>query len=277
MSDVIEHKRCAILGTAPSWTQCPWDDKGLHIFGLNDAWVLGYKRVDAWFDLHPFNHFVFYDKQRPPDPLSIPHGVYFRPKGHLEWLKQAKIPVLLQQADPAYPTSQTFPKEKVLDFWAHYWPWRVDRKGQATQGHDYEVSTPAWMLMFAVLEGYREIHIYGIHLSTEWEYLRQRPNMEFLIGVASGMGIKIVLPERAPICKAPFQYAYHEKPEVAQEPTQRAIDVLKAEQGWLRARIGKASWRQRAQVRDWTLRLQQVELELSDAHMTLQQLRQQVA
>jgi len=245
---------------------CPWHDKGLEIFGLNDAWVLGYPRVNAWFDLHPPSAFVFYDRQRPPDPRTIPAGTYLRPQGHLEWLKAQPIPVFLQQARPDWPNSVTFPKDEVLAFWSKFWPWRVDRKGKASMGKDYEVSSPSWMLMWAVQQGYTEIHIYGIHLSTEWEYLQQRPNLEFLIGVAAGLGVHIVLPDTVPICQAKFTYGYQTKADASQEPIQRQIDVLKRHAQKTQAKLQTLPWWARGEKKDLLARLAHLDLELKDAH-----------
>jgi len=259
-------KKCAILGTAASWKQCPWGDKDLEIFGLNDAHVLGYPRVDAWWDLHPLSAFVFYDRNHPPDPRTIPAGTYLRPQGHLEWLKKQKMPVYLQQARPDWPSSRTFPKDEVLAFWSKFWPWRVDRHGKASAGKDYEVSSPSWMLMWAVAQGYTEIHIYGIHLSTEWEYLQQRPNLEFLIGVAAGLGIKIVLPDIVPICQAKFTYGYETKADASLQPVQLQIDSLKRQAQKTHAAIMKLPWWARAEKADLQTRLAHLDIELKDAH-----------
>ena len=276
MSDEQPLRRCAILGTANSWRQCPWHDTSLEIFGLNDAHVLGYARVDRWFDLHHFSHFVFYDRQRPPDPRAVPPGTYFRPKGHLEWLKRLTIPLFLHEAHPAYPTSVTFPRDEVLTYWHRFWPWRISRAFQVSEGPDYEMSSPAWMFMWAVMAGYTEIHIYGIHLSTEWEYLKQRPNLEFLIGVAAGLGVRVVLPDVVKLCKGTFQYGYQPKDDVLLEPTQKAIDYLKTESAHLRKQLQSFAWYQRGPKANVASRLQTLELELSDQHMQLSQLRARV-
>lgn len=275
MSD--ELKRIAILGTAPSWKQCPWHDEGLIIAGLNDAHVLGYPRVNVWFDLHPTTHWFLYDKANPPTQDQVPTGTYLRPKGHREWLKHAPIPVFLHEARPDWPTSQTFPKQKVLDFWKPYWPMRLDRKGNVVDGPDYEASSPAWMYMWAVMEGFREIGIYGIHLATEWEYLQQRPNLEFLIGVGAGLGVKHLIPERAPICQGAFQYGYQPKHDSAWEPVQRRIDALKHEYGQIEKRLKQLAWHRRSEKADLLTRKTTVEVELTDAQMQLHHLRMKVA
>lgn len=211
MPEAAPLKRCAIVGTAPSWRQCPYDDPTLEIWSLNDAYLIGVPKAHRWYDLHPRHQMFFRDPHQRFDPTQLPPGVYVRPAGHLDWLRSRGCPVFLAAADPTYPTSQTFPQEAVLAHFAQYWPYRRTRQGQILAGTDYEVSTPAWMLMHAMLDGYREIHVYGIHLATEWEYQHQRPNFEFLLGVAAGQGIKIVLPQSTPICKGTYRYAFEPK------------------------------------------------------------------
>ena len=245
-------QRCAIVGTAQSWSQTPWTDPGLEIWSLNDAYRLtGFGRADRWYDFHPLDHFHFVDEGHAPVYAhQVPAGYYVRPKTHLEWLGQQQIPVFLHPdyltqypAAAAWHHARPFPKATI----------------EAAFGR-YFTSSPAWMLAQAVLEGYREIHIYGIHLATEQEYLEQRPNFEFLIGrvlgpgpvdyqVAAGLRTyrtahgTIVLPEASPILSSDFQYAFQPRPRAALAPLQwelhkigvkhaRAIDQLKRRPWW---------------------------------------------
>lgn len=262
-------KRVAIIGTAQSWRECPYHDQTLEIWGLNDAYLIGIPRADRWYDLHPFHQMSF----RPPDQREVsahevPVGAYLRPHGHLEWLKTRPMPVYLAQQRPDFPTSRTFPKDELLAWFAKYWPLRYTRQGTVQPGPDYEVSTPSWMLMQAIAEGYQEIHVYGIHLATQWEYLQQRPNFEFLIGVAAGRGVKIVLPESAPICKASYRYAFEQKADIPQQTAQLAIDRIKMEGRALREQHAKLPWHARGRKQDLERRLRQLDVELADAKQT---------
>src|SRR3990167_1753937 len=148
-------KRIAIVGTAPSWVDCPFDDPGLVIASLNDAYLCrdakgqGMPRVDMWFEQHPFDKFVY----RRPDQKTIyahqiPPGHYVRPDGHIDWLKtQAQtIPVYLRETPPADwgPNARRFPIEAVKARFGEYW-----------------ASGPSYMVALAIMEGFEEIHIYG--------------------------------------------------------------------------------------------------------------------
>lgn len=270
-------KRCAIVGTAPSWKQTPFHDPNLHIFGLNDAYSLGQPRADAWFDLHPVHRWFMYDRAHMPTIDQVPPGTYLRPQGHRDWLRTRPFPVFLLEAQADIPTSQRFPREQVLEFWKPYWPYRVQRDGTVTAGGEYTMSSPAWMYLWAVANGYREIHIYGIHLSTEWEYLRQRPNLEFLMGVGAGLGVKHVLPASTPLCRADFEYGYDLKPDVIAEPTQRRIDAARFELQQIAKARARVAWWDRARRADLDARQAVVDVELLDAQLQLKQLQQKVA
>lgn len=193
----------------------PWADPSIEVWSLNDAYALGLPRADRWFEIHPLDRMVFHDGKQRIDPKTIPHGHFLRPKGHLEWLKTqaATIPVYLQHEPPAdWPVNaQRFPIERVCEVF----------------GESYWACGPSYMLALAVLEGYTEIWITGIHLSTKHEYLEQRPQWEHLLGRVLGPKametvkdgfryydglIRLVLPESCPIMAHGWKYAYDERP-----------------------------------------------------------------
>lgn len=212
--------RCAIIGTAESWSRCPWDDPELYVVSLNDAWVLGLPRVDEWAELHPFDHMHFRDvTQRKVKAGDIPPGAYVRPQGHLDMLRTmaASIPVWLQAEPPAgWPSkAQRMPIEALRETYGDYW-----------------ASGPAYMLLHLYDRGFREFQIYGIHLATEGERTQQRPNFEFLLGRLLGptvqmtiedgrrryvgaTGVTIVLPVESPLLQHGWRYAYDPKPTKA--------------------------------------------------------------
>ena len=213
MDETKREKRIAIVGTAPTWRDVPWGDPGLECWLLNDMHVLNPPRADRWFDLHPFHQMFFRTEGQKLYAHEIPAGTFVRPAGHIEWLKQQTIPVYVQEAALlGSPSAVTFPREAV-----------IQRFGTAF------ASTPAWMVALAILDGATEIHIYGIHLATEWEYVKQKPNMLFLMGVAAGLGITIVLPKGCPLIATTHQYAYEDDPDIPKQRLQRRIQQLQHE------------------------------------------------
>lgn len=217
-----QKKRVCIVGTAESHRQTPWADPTLEIWSLNDAYSLGFPRANRWFELHALDRMYFRDpRSKVIHASEVPPGFYVRPAGHVEWLKKqaTTIPVYLQKDPPdGWPSNaQRFPLEKVTGaFGANYW-----------------ASGPSYMLALAILEGYTEIWITGIHLATEAEYREQRPQWEHLLGRILGPhvteskidgfrvydgAIRLVLPERCPILHHPWRYAYDEKPKRQPDP-----------------------------------------------------------
>lgn len=225
-------KKYAIVGTAPSWAKTPWADADLHIASLNDAYNIdGFQRADEWYDFHPLNKFFFAPTavEGGPKPVifahTIPHGMYVRPAHHLDWLATTQMPVWLHPdyatqlpAAATWPSARPFPKAEIEAYFGRYF-----------------TSSPAWMLAHAIMRGFREIHIYGIHLSTESEYIEQRPGFEFLCGRVLGAakmtttiedGMRryetadgaIVIPEASPVLSAKFQYAFQPSPRGHLEP-----------------------------------------------------------
>lgn len=229
MSERVE-KRIAIVGTAPTWKLTPWDDPTLQVYALNDMWVMNLPRVDKWFDLHPIDKMWFRpDNAKPVFQGDVPAGFFVRPQGHLEWLRKQAIPVYVQDAKQlGSPNAVTFPKEQIeAKFGKHF------------------ASSPAWMIGLALLEGVTELHIYGIHLATEWEYVKQKPNMLFLLGLAAGLGVKVVLPKGCPLLAESHQYAFEEDPDTPKVALKRKLARLQEEAHLIEKRAKARKWYQR--------------------------------
>lgn len=226
-------KRAAVVGTAQTWKMTPWDDASLYIVGLNDAYSLGFPRADEWWELHPLDKMVFRPKhQKIVKATDIPPGHYVRPEGHIEWLKeQARtIPVYLQKEPPDdWPgNARRFQLEAIEAKYGTYW-----------------ASGPAYELLDLYERGYREIHVYGIHLATEAEYREQRPNFEMILGRMLGAEVReerrgdlryyhgkdctIVLPVATPLLQHGWKYAYEPRPVPAPNPYAAELKAARAE------------------------------------------------
>ena len=248
----MSERRIAIIGTAPTWTSTPWDDPTLEIWCLNDMHVLHPPRADRWFDLHPMDKMFFANKQKKIHPHQVPAGYFVRPEGHLETLRQMTIPVYVPDAAAlGSPSAVTFPREDVEKAIGPYF-----------------ASSPAWMVGLALLEGVTELHIYGIHLATEWEYLKQKPNMTFLLGLAAGRGVKIVTPKGSPLLAETHRYAYDVDPDVSKVAVQRRIQGLQQQKAYVKAQ-GQTKWWQRSDP-NTASRLAWLDAQLMDAQLELQ-------
>lgn len=260
-------KRCVIVGTAESWRTTPFNDPSLEVWSLNDAYALGLPRAERWFELHPLDRMYFRDPgKRLVSAADVPAGHYVRPHGHLEWLQQqaATIPVYLQQEPPAgWPANaKRFPLEDVT----------------AAFGSSYWASGPSYMLALAVLEGYREIWITGIHLATAAEYREQRPQWEHLLGRVLGPSVtestrdgfriydghvRIVLPEGCPILTHGWRYAFDPKPTPPPDPLKAELKaVIKEKDALIQALVHWPTGKDKAPALARLARLDVIELDI---------------
>lgn len=255
MQQLSDYQKIAIVGTAPSWADTPWNDANLGIYSLNDAYNIGgFQRAEFWADMHPLDKFYMAPRDEPNKKLvvfahQVPFGYYVRPHGHLDWLATQPIvkylhPDHVQQlpASANWPNVHPFPKKAIEESYGCYF-----------------TSSPQWMLAQVLMAGIREVHIYGIHLSTEQEYIEQRPGFEFLIGSLLGptrrtmhvsKGIRryesqdgiVVLPEASPILSSKFQYAFEPSPRRALEPLRWELHKAEVKRDRTIHAIKQARW-----------------------------------
>lgn len=70
-----------------------------------------------------------------------------------------------------------------------------------TIGKDYWNSSIAYMMALAIHEKAEQISIYGVDMDGTDEFAYQRPNMEYLIGIARGKGIRVYIPHQSALCR----------------------------------------------------------------------------
>lgn len=175
-------KVCLVGSASSSANMTPWNDQSFEIWGL--AWR-SLKRCDAYFDLHPI------DETRQ----KIQQNYVGR-------LASLKSPIFLQKRHPAVPNSVQYPLDKVIQFLGS-----VDKYANG----DYFASSIAYMLALAIYRRFEEIHLYGIDLLCDEEYNYQRPNAEYLVGLARGLGISVYIPETSAMCKFNVRYGYEKE------------------------------------------------------------------
>ncbi len=184
------NKKVAIVGTSHSWMLAPFDDPSVEIWGVNNAFInIGKKRKTRWFDVHFIEH--------RPDAWYRRWKKDFRGQlvsKYIEDLAKLDCPVYMQQEWPEIPNSKRFPVEKVIQYFGKY-----------------ITNSISMQMAYALCEGFGEIQIWGVDMSagTEWAY--QRPNAEYFMGIAVGLGVKVVVPAESDLLKTLFMYAYEEK------------------------------------------------------------------
>lgn len=160
-------RKIAIIGKCSnSRGDAPLDLPGWEIWGL--AWD-PLPRADRYFEMHQnWRNFL----GNPDDAVR-----------HKAWLAGLTVPVMMLKAEPDIPYARAYPMEAVGDL-----------IGRTCFGSVYLESSIAYMMAQAMLEGAGRIGIWGCDLATGGEYAYQRPNMEYLIGLARGRGIKVYVP-----------------------------------------------------------------------------------
>jgi len=161
-----------------------WDDPDMEVWAINQLYMSMPNMVHKatrWFQIHPKHE---YEKGQ-------------RDHSHAQWLaSQTNFPIYMMERTPEIPMSIRFPREQIMT----YFP------------RSYWTNTISWELALAIMEGFEEIHIYGVDMAQDDllcnEYSAQRPSCEYYIGYAEGRGIRVYLPEESDLLKAMFVYPF---------------------------------------------------------------------
>jgi hypothetical protein len=177
-------KKVALVGSASSSLQhVPWKDESIEIWGLGWRKM---KRCELYFEMHTMD--------------MSKRGAL--PPNYRQHLRELGKPVMMLDKHEDIPNSARYPIEQVIE--------RLGPQLDPYANGDYFVSSIGYMLAFAILIGVEEIHLYGIDLLCDEEYGYQRPNAEYMIGVARGLGIKVFIPKESALCKFDHRYGYED-------------------------------------------------------------------
>jgi hypothetical protein len=198
--------KVALIGTAPSSRMlAPFNDPTWQIWGCSPGNMNSLPRYDLWFELHS-------------NLLWPEHESYGRP--YIEWLKQQKCPVFMQERWPTLegsmvpiqsivPNAIPFPKDElVADF-----------------GPDFFTSSFAWMMAYAMKTGASDIALYGIDMASRDEYIRQRPGFYYFRQRARERGVRISAPHESDIMQSPPLYAYADSTPIGRKMMARRKEV----------------------------------------------------
>jgi hypothetical protein len=176
----------------------PYGDTDLTIVGLNKGYIFQ-PRIDDYYEMHG------------PD---IYRWEIRRPNKHLDWMRAFPGRIFMHRHDPDIPNSIEYPLAEVAETIGAGLT-RVAEGGKAEPGTlaPYLTSSIAYQIALAIHEGYRQIELYGIDLNTGGEYAWQKPGVEYLIGVALGRGIRVVLPSNCPLLQGKLYGRGFMKPE----------------------------------------------------------------
>ncbi len=169
----MKTKKIAILGTCPSRSEAPVDDKSWEIWTIGP----GGKNVNRW------------------ERLFEVHGVSSWPPGfrvYLEELKAVQPPRIIytEAPMPDWPASQVINKDALFGKYGRMW----------------FQSQISYALAMALEEGASAIGIYGIDLEAGEEYRSQFTGAKYFMQIANLAGIDIVLPEGCGLLRDPTPY-----------------------------------------------------------------------
>ena len=192
-------KKVAILGHVETYRGAPFDDESYDIWGINHHYLYlpDGLRFTAWFELHDPDHFKA------------------SPGRRRTWLRQTHdFPVYTQRAVAEEYGTEVFPHDEIEKAFA---------RGR------YQAITFSWLMALAILWEYDEVEFHGIHSLVQGEPLSGRPCMEYWIGYAEALGIKVRIPSESDclynIELRGGQYAY-DQPEDGLGVTYMGGDVL---------------------------------------------------
>jgi hypothetical protein len=199
--------KVALIGTAPSSRMlAPYNDPSWKIWACSPGNMNTLPRVDLWFELH--SNLLW--------PECESYG-----KPYIEWLKQQKFPIYMQERWPTaegkmvplqqiVPNATGFPmNEMVAEF-----------------GDSFFTSSFAWMMALAIMQGATEIALYGIDMASRNEYILQRPGFFFFRYQAEKRGIKVSAPHESDIMQSPALYAYVDSTPFGRKIAARRQEVV---------------------------------------------------
>jgi hypothetical protein len=213
-------KGVCIVGFAASKDETPWDRPNTEFWLLNELWgwfgTVNEQRArdgkppaawHRWFELH--------DRETigatKAETNAIRPGHVDDAAKHYAWLqsqlRDPERPIYMLEKHEDIPASVAYPLDEMARRFGRYF-----------------TSSIGYMLALAITEGRDErfqpvgdshfdwIGVYGIDLASDTEYGDQRPNAEYFIGFARGLGIDVHLPEASALLKADHLYGYERSP-----------------------------------------------------------------
>jgi hypothetical protein len=204
----LREKVCIVGFAGSTRDDFPKNDPTMELWGMNrlhEVPTVPVGQFHRWFQIHPR---AWWDIEARGKEVA--------------WMRGCSMPLYLQEALPDFPTSIPFPRAAIEAAFNKYLPALPGTNQIRNDGEPYVTNTPVWMIALALLEGFKEIHIYGVDMVTDEEYGYQRPCCDYWIGLCGGLGVKVVIPPDSALCTQEWLYGYHERP-VDKGPLTREI------------------------------------------------------
>ena len=185
--EIKQPLKIAIVGTSPNhWHLAPFNDPEWQIWGMSRLFQdKRCSRWDCWFELHGTDELCGANGQPDNSEAAQNRRLY------LEWLQQQTNPVYVREETPLIPTGVRYPIEEIL---------KVFPRG-------YFTNTVSYATALAICMKPDELGLWGVDMAQSVEYRHQRPSVEYFLGLAEGMGIKVTLPVETTLLKVARLYA----------------------------------------------------------------------
>lgn len=166
-------KKIAIVGTAPSSVNlAPYGDESWEIWSLGSN-IHNIPRFTRWFELH---------HQKVLEACQAWPQLFDK-------LKFAGDKLVIGHPNELLPEAKLLPVQELRNAFGNYF-----------------TSSIAWMLAMAIYEKPDMIGLFGVDMIGDGEYSHQRACCEYFLGMARGMGIKVVIPDESPLLRADRMY-----------------------------------------------------------------------
>ena len=179
----------ALVGTASSRNQAPFEDDSIEIWGCGTTQVYDdVTRIDRLFEMHPRR--------------------YWGEKSVGDRMREFDGPIYMQDHYDEIPNSVRYPYDEVKNMF-----YLTPMKGKL-----FVTSTITWMILCALYEGYTDLSLFGIHMAHETEYGSQRASCMWALGIVHGWMLEgkpysLHLAEDSRLFDASYEYGYGEPTE----------------------------------------------------------------
>ena len=162
-------KKLAIVGTSYGKEKAPYKSKNTEIWVMAFAIILkDIKRFDKIFEIHRKDEYI---------------------QDTAELIYKTNKPVYMQKKDDKVKNCLLFPFDEIFEKYGTYF-----------------TSTWSLCLVFAIMQGFKDITLYGINFESDRERTIERACIEYWIGYFRGQGYKINLYSKCPLLKSNYVY-----------------------------------------------------------------------
>ena len=191
----MSDKKIAIIGTAePHWRAAPFNDQDWDIWTCGGVFKAA-PRTTVHFELHSHAE-TCKGWSHSPEEENAARNVYW------QWLASQGDRVVLRAPHSLCPAASIYPLDAVLTAFP-------DR---------YFTCSISWMLAAAIIERPKAIGLWGVDMALTGdpdipasnEYARQRPSVEYYLGIATGSGIEVHLPPNTTLLTARKLYGFED-------------------------------------------------------------------